>query len=128
MIHYDKLTLLVDPVLADQGTYAPIPAKGMCERNPLVSLPFNLNFLKNVDAVLLTHLHNDHFDQKAINYLDKDIPIICHSVDAEKVKSHGFSMVSQNRRNASNISAGYHYCFCRRSQIRPIKTYYNKYL
>lgn len=93
LLHYNKLTLLVDPVLADQGTYAPIPAKGRCNRNPLVSLPFNLDFLKNIDVVLLTHLHNDHFDKKAIQYLDKELPIICHSADAEKIKDHGFSQV-----------------------------------
>lgn len=93
MLHYKGFTLLIDPVLADQGTYAPIPAKGMCKRNPLVELPFNLDFLQDVDAVLITHLHNDHFDQYAKEILDKNLMIICHPTDSAKIKSFGFNNV-----------------------------------
>lgn len=93
LIDYKGITLLIDPVLATKGTYQPIPAKGRCQKNPLVELPFNLDFLKNVDAILVTHLHNDHFDKYGQKIIDKDLPIICHSCDAEKIKNVGFKNV-----------------------------------
>lgn len=93
LLHYKNITLLIDPVLANKGAYAPIPTKDRCENNPIVELPFDLDFLKDIDAILITHLHNDHFDKYAQEILDKDLPIICHPIDAEKIKGFGFKHV-----------------------------------
>src|SRR5665648_538307 len=93
LLRFNGLTLLVDPVLAKKGTYAPIPSKHNSEENPLMELPFDLDFLKDIDAVLITHLHNDHFDMNAKEILDKNLPIICHSSDADKIKSFGFNNI-----------------------------------
>jgi hypothetical protein len=63
--------LLIDPVLADPGTEAPIPYSNALN-NPRVALPVDKRqVLASVDAVLITHAHSDHFDQEAERILPK---------------------------------------------------------
>lgn len=87
-------TLLIDPVLADAGDNAPIPFSDG-RRNPLIELPISKeNVIDNVDAVLITHFHPDHFDSTAANILPKDILIICQPYDVEAIQKLGFSKVN----------------------------------
>jgi L-ascorbate metabolism protein UlaG (beta-lactamase superfamily) len=63
-------------------------------RNPLVDLPVDVEALTRVlDAVLLTHPHEDHFDETAADRLPKDVPLVCQPADAEMLKEHGFEDV-----------------------------------
>ncbi|MEH6401998.1 MAG: MBL fold metallo-hydrolase [Sneathiella sp.] len=43
-----------------------------------------------IDHLILSHAHEDHFDQKAQKTLSKNIPTILAVADAEKVKAMGF--------------------------------------
>jgi L-ascorbate metabolism protein UlaG (beta-lactamase superfamily) len=63
-------------------------------RSPLVELPITCEeILSDIDAVIVSHLHSDHFDEKAQELLNPTIPIICHSRDVNALKSLGFSDV-----------------------------------
>ncbi len=52
--------------LADKGSIPPFPnTPNQDMRNPLVSLPISIEEIIQVDAVIITHLHPDHFDEVA---------------------------------------------------------------
>ncbi|MBJ6362410.1 MBL fold metallo-hydrolase [Paenibacillus sp. GCM10012307] len=92
VIRYGGKSILVDPFLAEQGAYPGIPNTANYEkRNPLVGLPIpNANIIK-VDAVIVTHLHSDHFDHAAVDLLPKDMPIFAQSPDdAKAIRKSGF--------------------------------------
>jgi L-ascorbate metabolism protein UlaG (beta-lactamase superfamily) len=46
-----------------------------------------------LDAVLVTHLHQDHFDDTARRLLPADRPILCQPEDAERLRGDGFADV-----------------------------------
>lgn len=71
-INYGGITFLIDPFLAPQGTYPPFPNTANQElHNPTVPLPFPAEQLLPVDAVIVTHLHLDHFDPAAVELLPR---------------------------------------------------------
>ena len=42
--------------------------------------------LDNVDAVIITHLHEDHWDAAAVELIDKNMPLyVQNEEDAEKL-------------------------------------------
>jgi L-ascorbate metabolism protein UlaG (beta-lactamase superfamily) len=49
--------------------------------------------VQGIDAVLVTHLHQDHLDATAIELLPKDVPVLCAPGDAETLRGHGFGDV-----------------------------------
>jgi L-ascorbate metabolism protein UlaG (beta-lactamase superfamily) len=49
--------------------------------------------VEGIDAVLVTHLHRDHFDDTAAALLPPDIPMLCQPEDAERLRGHGFTDV-----------------------------------
>ncbi len=63
--------------------------------NPLVSLPTSIDeIINNVDAVIVTHLHSDHFDDVAKEVLPKDIKMfVQNEEDAKEVRNTGFQNV-----------------------------------
>ena len=85
-------TFLTDPVL--------LPRHGMdsfagIEKNPTVDLPFPAQeVIKDIDMVLVSHLHRDHFDDGAKKMLPKDIPIFCRKVNEAALKEKGFLNVT----------------------------------
>jgi len=63
-------------------------------RNPTVDLPVPVSELLDVDAVILTHVHPDHWDEHAARALRKDIPFfVQHAGDREVVRAAGFTDV-----------------------------------
>lgn len=92
-----ELRFLVDPMLADQGSMDPIADTPNPRPNPLVALPFQpqqmQTLLDGVHAVLITHRHRDHWDDRAAEWLDRSLPIFCQPQDAEFILAQGFSMV-----------------------------------
>ncbi|MBU3091041.1 MBL fold metallo-hydrolase [Clostridium sp. CF011] len=85
--------ILVDPVLSEAGSIAPIGNVPNQKYNPLVELPISIDDITNCDAVLVTHTHRDHFDDAAAKLLPKSIPIFCQPEDEMKLKSYGFTDV-----------------------------------
>lgn len=81
--------LLVDPMLDDAGARPPIENTANALRNPLVPLPFDP--VPGIDAVLVTHLHQDHFDTAAAERLPRDVPLFCQPEDVERLRAHGLA-------------------------------------
>lgn len=82
--------ILIDPMLSDEGKLPPVPFTRNYRKNPLTSLPVSLRIFEDMDAILLTHRHFDHWDKKAVSSLSKNIPVICQPKDKASVKSAGF--------------------------------------
>lgn len=96
IINYAGKKILVDPMLAKKGTYPGFPGSANSHlRNPLVELPIEVNKIIDVDAVLITHLHLDHWDDEAQRILPKDKKIFVQNTEDEKIlKDQGFKNVT----------------------------------
>ncbi|MED3980257.1 MBL fold metallo-hydrolase [Priestia megaterium] len=96
IVEYGGKTFLIDPMLAKKGTYPPFPNSiRQDQNNPLVNLPISVEeIIDGVDAVIVTHLHLDHFDDAAKQALPKDIKMfVQNEEDAAAVKEAGFKNV-----------------------------------
>ncbi len=94
IIELDNKKILIDPLFAKAGTYPAIIYSNNNRKNPLVNLPIDYTNLFNVDGVIITHNHNDHFDELAKKVLPKDLPILCQNEDLELFKGLGFSQLT----------------------------------
>ena len=95
-ITYGNKTFLVDPFLADKGTYPTFPGTAnQGKPNPTVELPISIDeIIKDLDAVIITHTHLDHLDPKACEVLPKDIKVFAQDKKEEaEIKSFGFTNV-----------------------------------
>jgi len=80
--------VLVDPGLDDAGARPPVESTPNQRRNPLVPLPIPADELvRGLDAVVVTHLHRDHFDATAERLLPRDVPVFCQPPDAERLRA-----------------------------------------
>ncbi|ABM41582.1 MULTISPECIES: MBL fold metallo-hydrolase [Pseudomonadota] len=91
-IDYGDVRFLVDPMLAKKGSYPAAPGSFNSEiRNPTVDLPIPLEKVIDVDAVIVTHLHFDHWDNEAKERIPKDMPIFAQNdEDARTIRGSGF--------------------------------------
>jgi L-ascorbate metabolism protein UlaG (beta-lactamase superfamily) len=88
------LHLLVDPQLDSAGARPPAAGSADPRRNPLVELPEPAQVaVQGVDAVLVTHVHSDHFDATARELLPREVPLLCQPPDAGTLRGHGFTDV-----------------------------------
>lgn len=85
--------ILLDPMLSQAGIMSAVPDVANTSNNPLVELPMAIDFLSEIDAVLLTHTHRDHFDEAAKQLLPRDKQFFCQPVDLDKLQEAGFSRV-----------------------------------
>ncbi|MGJ3239217.1 MAG: MBL fold metallo-hydrolase [Anaerolineae bacterium] len=91
-LSYHNQTLLIDPFFAPKDAGDPLVGNA---RNPMVDLPLSIeDILHDVDLVIISHLHFDHFDPVAQAHLPKDLPILCQPGDEDKIREHGFSQVT----------------------------------
>ena len=94
IVEYSGRTILVDPMLDDVGARPPIQNSPNPRNNPLVTLPMPAQeLLQNVEAVLVTHTHSDHWDAAAGNLLPKHLPLFGQPADEGKFRSQGFTQV-----------------------------------
>ncbi|WBF58252.1 MBL fold metallo-hydrolase [Lysinibacillus sp. JK80] len=95
VVEYAGKKFLIDPMLAEKGTYPPFPnSLRQDQSNPLVSLTTSIEDIINVDAVIVTHLHYDHWDDAAKEALPKEIKIYAQNEeDAKEIKGAGFQNI-----------------------------------
>lgn len=95
IITYNNKKFLIDPWLMpkeymegfDTGVNPQI-------RQPRVDLPIDIKEIVDVDAVILTHYHPDHWDEFAAKALNKEIPFFVQSKDDFNIiKDLGFKDV-----------------------------------
>jgi len=97
VIDMKNTKLLVDPMLSPAEAMDPFPNTVNQWRNPLVDLPLTepqlQQLLSQVQSVLVTHLHRDHWDSRAKEILPKQVPIFCQREDEFSLRVAGFSLV-----------------------------------
>jgi L-ascorbate metabolism protein UlaG (beta-lactamase superfamily) len=94
VLSYAGKTILVDPMLDPKGARSAIPNTANDRGNPLVALPQNAaDLIAGVDTLLITHLHQDHYDTTARDSLNKALPLLCQPEDAKRLRSDGFQQV-----------------------------------
>jgi L-ascorbate metabolism protein UlaG (beta-lactamase superfamily) len=82
---------LVDPMLDPMGARPPVPNTPNQKPNPLVELPAGWESIVGApDALVVTHMHMDHFDDAAASILDHEIPLFGQPEDVERLTAAGF--------------------------------------
>ena len=89
IIEFDKTKFLIDPILYKKNILSPVEG-GIDQNNPLVDITVTNDVLKNIDAIILTHVHRDHFDPEIISFFGNDKPIICSNEFKDKLSEIGF--------------------------------------
>lgn len=93
---YADTVFMVDPLLADKGAYPGFEGTFRSELfNPTVDLPMPVDeVIADVDAIIVTHVHLDHWDDVAQKILPKDIPLfVQNDADAAVIRDQGFSNI-----------------------------------
>lgn len=93
-LEYSGKMILVDPMFGDAGVYPPIQGSTNDRSNPLVPLTVPKESLCNPDAIIVTHLHNDHWDPDAVEALPRDLPLFCQPGNEEVLRGQGFTHVA----------------------------------
>lgn len=84
--------ILVDPMLDPAGARAPVRGTPEPRPNPLVPLPVTPEeAVAGVDAVMLTHTHEDHLDAAGVTALPRHLPFFCQPEDLPELTPLGFS-------------------------------------
>lgn len=88
VIDYAGKKILVDPMLSPKGA---IDSWAGIQKNPTVELTMPVeDIVKDVDLVIVTHTHEDHFDKPANSTLNKSVEIIMQPADKDFFKKEGF--------------------------------------
>lgn len=93
-INYSGYNFLIDPMLSEKHTFAPFPNSLRQEyNNPLVDLPISIkDILEDIDAVIVTHLHIDHWDETAESHIPKNIKVyVQNRQDQMEIEGKGFT-------------------------------------
>lgn len=96
IITYANKRFLIDPMFAPKDFYPPIPkCFNPNTKWPLVDLPFAISkIIDNIDAVILTHYHIDHFDEFAVQALPKSLKIyVQDDIDKQLLINHDFTNI-----------------------------------
>jgi L-ascorbate metabolism protein UlaG (beta-lactamase superfamily) len=89
LIRYQGFTILTDPNFLHKGDHVHLGYGLMAER--LTNPALELAELPPIDLVILSHMHEDHFDRLVQERLNKDTPIATTKESAEKLKRLGFN-------------------------------------
>jgi L-ascorbate metabolism protein UlaG (beta-lactamase superfamily) len=96
-IQYAGKHFLIDPFLGDKGSYPPFPNSARQDQwNPLEELPVSTEqLIEGIDALIITHLHLDHYDEAAKQLLPKQLPVFSQNEDdAQALRNDGFTNVT----------------------------------
>ncbi|HKW27559.1 MAG TPA: MBL fold metallo-hydrolase [Terriglobales bacterium] len=94
IVEFAGRKLLIDPMLSAPGAMPAIENSPNPRPNPLVPLPATVQEIaQDLDAVLVTHTHRDHWDDAAARELPREVPLLCQPEDAQKLQGQGFTHV-----------------------------------
>ena len=106
LIEINGKRILVDPMLSPKDKLDPVQNCGNDIKFPMVELPISnaelTQILSEVDVVIVTHLHRDHWDITAQNLIDKNKLIFCQPNDQDNIREQGF-------KNVQSISTSYNW-------------------
>ncbi|WP_345483170.1 MBL fold metallo-hydrolase [Actinopolymorpha pittospori] len=89
LIRYGSFTLLTDPNFLHRGQRAYL-GHGLSTKR-LTNPALSIDELPELDAVVLSHLHGDHWDRIARRRLDRSLPIITTPHASRRLQGwHGF--------------------------------------
>ncbi|RXJ94624.1 hypothetical protein CRV00_06770 [Malaciobacter molluscorum] len=96
IIEYANKRFLIDPLLAPKESYDGFAGTLNSHLKwPRVELPFSIEKILEVDAIIITHLHKDHFDDFACKYIPKKMQIFCQdSHDKKILEDYGFKNIT----------------------------------
>jgi L-ascorbate metabolism protein UlaG (beta-lactamase superfamily) len=90
LLDFEGRRVLVDPMLDEAGARPPVENSPNPRRNPLVPLPLPPEeVVGELDAVVVTHLHSDHFDDAAARLLPRNVPVFCQPEDESSLAALG---------------------------------------
>jgi len=90
LLELEGRRVLVDPMLDEAGARPPVENSPNPRRNPLVPLPLPPEELvSELDAVVITHLHSDHFDDAAARLVPRNVPVFCQPEDESSLAALG---------------------------------------
>ncbi|MBD9373215.1 MBL fold metallo-hydrolase [Rhizobium sp. ARZ01] len=91
-LDYAGRTILIDPFFAPKHS---LESFAGVSPNPTVELPVDIDaILAGVELVIVSHLHEDHFDSVAMERVPKDLPLFCQPGDEETIRNAGFTDVT----------------------------------
>jgi L-ascorbate metabolism protein UlaG (beta-lactamase superfamily) len=89
VLRLGRFTLLTDPNFLRRGQRAYL-GKGLWSRR-LTEPALGMHDLPPLSAVLLSHLHGDHFDRVARRGLTRDVPLLTTPQAARRLTRYGFA-------------------------------------
>lgn len=126
VVTYNDKRFLVDPWLMPKDFMPGFEgAMNSDVRQPRVDLPISIDKIADVNAVILTHFHPDHFDEFAVSALDKNIPFfVQNKTDLNIIKNFGFNdvrIISESGTNFEKITLYKTQCqHGRREVVKPM--------
>jgi L-ascorbate metabolism protein UlaG (beta-lactamase superfamily) len=88
---YHGQLILIDPYFAPRHS---LPSFADKSPNPMVDLPLSpADILSGVQAVIVSHLHTDHFDSVAKELVPKNLPLFCQPGNDATIRDAGFQDV-----------------------------------
>jgi L-ascorbate metabolism protein UlaG (beta-lactamase superfamily) len=106
ILRLGPFTLLTDPNFLRRGQYAYL-GKGLVSRRR-TEPAMQVADVPALDAVLLSHLHGDHFDRVARKGLDRRVPVITTPHASRRLAARGFRTVPLLTWDRHEIVRGQH--------------------
>jgi len=88
LIRYQGLTIMTDPNFLHKGDHVHLGYGLTSQRQTNPAIDFDK--LPPIDLVILSHMHDDHFDKLVQERLNRNIPIVSTREASEKLKRLGF--------------------------------------
>lgn len=97
VVEINGVKFLIDPMLSAKDAMDPVKNAGNDLRIPLVDLPISSEamskIINDVDAVIITHTHRDHWDVVAQKDIPEDKLLLIQPLDEESIRKQGFKKI-----------------------------------